>query len=121
MASNISVNHDIHLRPQERQTIQQSTAQRSAYPMYAHGTPSDDSDGQFSLTKVALAEVQNRTSLDVEAGFARNRLSFWDIAGSGLAKLSNVTGDPLTVEKERADDGRITQFALGDRFSFSRR
>ena len=69
-----------------------------------------------ALPQLALAEFQKRSGID----FAPERVSVWDIAGAGLATISQLTGRSLTVQKKRNDSGRITYLAIGDNFEISR-
>lgn len=107
-----------NIQPEQRPAEPLSTAGQTQTASHPATEPEA---GTTSLTSFALAELQDRTGINVPEGISRDRFSAWDLAGAGLARISNVTGTPLTVEQERNERGRIVQFALGDNFSFSRR
>lgn len=77
-------------------------------------------DDYITIPQLALAELQKRSGVDVGA-VAPERLSFWDLAGQGLAAISQVTGNSLTVKKERNKKGNVTFLAIGNNFEISRR
>ncbi len=81
-------------------------------------------DNSFSFAQTNESRESN-SSIDferIEDGIAnRNRFNLWDLAAAGLAGLSNLTGTPLTVEKERDQQGNVVELALGDNFSISRK
>jgi hypothetical protein len=53
--------------------------------------------------------------------FDRSRLTLWEIAGRGLAGISNLAGIPLNVEQERDANGGLIQLAVGDSFEIRKR
>ncbi len=69
-----------------------------------------------TLPQLALTEFQKRAGIDV----APERFSVWDLAGSGLAAISQIRGNPLTVQKERNQQGKVTYLAIGNSFEISR-
>ena len=76
-----------------------------------------------SFAAIAYTSFERGTGLNIEniqQELSRDRLSFWDIAGAGLAGISRITGTSLTVEKERDEDGKITLLAIGDRLRLVR-
>lgn len=77
----------------------------------------------ISLASLARSGIERTTGINfdrVEEEIRSDRLSFWDLAGAGLAGISQITGTSLTIDKERDEDGRITLLAIGDRFRIKR-
>jgi hypothetical protein len=77
-----------------------------------------------ALASLALNRLQRSIPdevREVEEQISGGRLSLWDIAGMGLASISNATGISLNVEQERDESGRLVQFAVGDAFEYRRR
>lgn len=78
---------------------------------------------QFSLADIATSGIEKRTGIDVEQmgkDIKDRNFGFWDIAGAGLAGLSQLTGTSLNIDKERDEKGRITLLAIGERFQVQR-
>ncbi len=94
--------------------VQQQT--QSYTPLLQAVSESHHDDGSPTLPQLALAEIQKRAGIDV----APERLSIWDLAGSGLAAISQIRGKPLTVQKERNQQGKLTYLAIGNSFEISR-
>ncbi len=127
LAERIIHQHNIELTPAQAEystTREQFLPQRTVLPeagqqtysSFAQAHPAHHDDpAPSSLMQLALDDFQQRSNINVR------RVSAWDVAGAGLARISEITGTPLTVEQERDQEGRIVQFALGDRFSISRR
>lgn len=89
---------------------------QNEFPASQHVSTGSRDDDYTSITQLALAEFQNVSGLDV----IPERFSLGDVAGAGLAAISRLTGRPLTVQKERNEEGNITYFAIGDSFKISR-
>lgn len=121
MASNILVNKDISLDHSQKQTnIKQKPE------TYTYSGSSNKEDFHSSETaNISQSNIEESSSFDIqsiEEGIAnRHRLTFWDVAAAGLAGISKLTGNPLTVQKERDQEGKVVELALGDGFSFSRK
>ncbi len=81
--------------------------------------PEDHYDDPLTIPQFALAELEKRSGVNVRS-LAPGNISVWDLAGTGLAAISNITGNPLTVNKERNEKGNITLLAIGDNFVISR-
>lgn len=76
-----------------------------------------------SLTDLAYSGIERSTGLDIknmESPFTNRNFGLWDIAGMGLAGISQITGTSLTIDKETDENGRITSLGIGDRFKISR-
>lgn len=76
-----------------------------------------------SLTDLAYSGIERSTGIDiksVETSITNRNFGLWDIAGIGLAGISQITGTSLTIDKERDENGRITSLGIGDRFKISR-
>lgn len=77
-----------------------------------------------SLVNLAYNEFERSTGVNlqnVEKQLAETRkYGIWDIAGLGLAGIGNLTGTPLTFDREQDDDGRIRSIGIGDKFRISR-
>jgi hypothetical protein len=127
LASQISVNHNIELTSNKTNNAVANlhsiyeTSNIYSGQALAHNQQSSEEDTSLSFSQYASNRFQNATNIDLTAGLSRNKLSLWDFAGAGLARLSNLTGSPLTVQKERDENGKIIEFALGERFSISKR
>ncbi|MBS4013236.1 MAG: hypothetical protein KGZ97_05670 [Bacteroidetes bacterium] len=131
LASNISVEKDISLSYQKQQTNLAASSSSIFGTSYDNNRIISEGDNNSmaysedtssrSLSQFAVNTIQSATNIDVSAGLNRNKMSFWDFAGAGLARISNITGNPLTVQKERDENGKIVEFALGERFSFSKK
>lgn len=76
-----------------------------------------------SLASLAYNRFEKTTGFDLQ-GFEKKvsetKFGFWDLAGLGLAGIGNLTGTPLTIEKERDENGRVTTFGIGEKFRISR-
>jgi hypothetical protein len=76
-----------------------------------------------SLASLAYSGIERTTGIDLQ-GFEKKvsetRMGLWDLAGLGLAGIGNLTGTPLTIDKERDENGRIRTFGIGERFKISR-
>lgn len=84
---------------------------------------SDPSKRYTSLASLAYDGIERTTGFDVEnfqEQVAEKRLGFWDLAGYSLAGIGQLTGTPLTINKERDENGRITSFGIGERFKIKR-
>lgn len=78
---------------------------------------------RFSLASIAYEGIERSTGLDVRAienQLSNRRFGLWDLAGYGLAGISQLTGTSLTVEREMDETGRLRRLGLGDRFRISR-
>jgi len=76
-----------------------------------------------SLVQLAFNRLQRSVGVDferVEGQLRETRIDFWEVAGLGLEGLNTLTGNHVTLEKERGEDGRIVQFAIGEGFEISR-
>ncbi len=131
LATNISVEKDITLGYQKQEPNLAASSSSIFGTSYDNNRITSDSDhnsmaysedtSSRTLSQFAVNTLQSATNIDVTAGLSRNKMSFWDFAGAGLARISNITGNPLTVQKERDESGKIVEFALGERFSFSKK
>ncbi len=76
-------------------------------------------DEYTTMPQLALAEFEKRSGVNITS-FVPENLSFWDFAGTGLAAISHITGNTLTLEQGRNEKGKITHLAIGDNFEISR-
>jgi hypothetical protein len=85
---------------------------QSTTPMYA------------SLVGLAYNELERTTGFSLQNAEKQlaetRRYGLWDIAGLGLAGIGNLTGTPLTIERDRDDDGRVKSIGIGERFRITR-
>ena len=76
-----------------------------------------------SLTELAFNGLERRTGIDVKAiegQLSERSFGIWDLAGLGLAGISQLTGTSLALEKETDENGRITTLGIGERFRLKR-
>ncbi len=76
-----------------------------------------------SLASLAFSGIERTTGVNVENvqnEISNRRPGIWDLAGAGLAGLSQITGTQLNVEHERDENGRLNLLAIGDRFRIER-
>ncbi len=76
-----------------------------------------------SLASLAYSGIERSTGVDLrnmENPFTDRNFGLWDIAGMGLAGISQITGTSLTVDKETDETGRITSLGIGERFRIRR-
>ncbi|MFW5687745.1 MAG: hypothetical protein ACOCXV_02350 [Bacteroidota bacterium] len=76
-----------------------------------------------SLTDLAYEGLEKSTGIDVrtiEGQLSERRFGLWDLAGIGLAGISQLTGTSLALEKETDEDGRITTLGIGEKFKIER-
>ncbi|MFN2394787.1 MAG: hypothetical protein ABR597_03770 [Bacteroidales bacterium] len=76
-----------------------------------------------TFSELALSGLEKNTGINVEeiqSNISEGRLSFWDVAGAGLAGLSKITGTSLTIDQERDENGRLSLLAIGDKFRIER-
>ncbi|GEM_PF-3551839 len=71
-----------------------------------------------TLPRLAMSELEKRTGFDFSSD--HRSASLRDLAGTGLAAISQITGSNLNVERERDENGRLNYLAIGDNFSISR-
>jgi hypothetical protein len=100
------------MRGEEWYTLEEDEEEEITEPRRNTSFASLAYNGLERTTGIDLAKVEDRIS--------NSNFSIWDIAGAGLAGLSQITNTSLNIEKERDDDGRITSFAIGDVFRISR-
>ncbi len=76
-----------------------------------------------SLASFAYSGIERTTGVNVENvqnEISNRRPGIWDLAGAGLAGLSQITGTQLTVEHDRDENGRLNLLAIGERFRIER-
>jgi len=76
-----------------------------------------------SLASLAYSGIERTTGINVENvqnEISNRRPGIWDLAGAGLAGLSQITGTQLTVEHGRDENGRLNLLAIGERFRIER-
>jgi hypothetical protein len=117
-------------------TKPESIEQRTEFAYWSARTyeyPEDDDELQptqspsnreyTSFASLAYSGIERVTGINVEQveeNIAGRNLSLWDLAGAGLAGISQLTGTSLTIDKDRDENGRITYLAIGDNFRISR-
>jgi hypothetical protein len=70
-----------------------------------------------SLAGLAYESFEKRTGISLTKAESQvSNLGFWDIAGIGLAGIGQLTGTPLTIDREKDENGRTRTFGIGDRF-----
>jgi hypothetical protein len=95
-------------------------------PMAAEdeGTSVASQEPQYTtLASLAYSGIERTTGVNVENvqnEISNRRPGIWDLAGAGLAGLSQITGTQLTVEHERDENGRLNLLAIGERFRIER-
>lgn len=121
MASNILVNKEISLNNSQKQTNIKQKPETYTYS----GSSNKEEFHSSETANISQSNIEESSTFDIqsiEEGIAnRHRLTFWDVAAAGLAGISKLTGNPLTVQKERDQEGKVVELALGDGFSFSRK
>ncbi len=95
----------------DQRTIYKEESTKITEPLYV------EEGGGFR--NVVFAEIQKRTRTDLDA-ISNENFSFWDLAGNGLAAISQITGSQLNVDKERDEEGKVTYLAVGNTFAISR-
>ncbi len=87
-------------------------------------TVSTQDDQKYtSFSELALSGLEKNTGINVreiQSNISEGSLSFWDVAGAGLAGLSKITGTSLAVEQQRDENGRLSLLAIGDKFRIER-
>lgn len=76
-----------------------------------------------TLASLAYSGIERTTGVNVENvqnEISNRRPGIWDLAGAGLAGLSQVTGTQLTIEHDRDENGRLNLLAIGERFRIER-
>ncbi len=76
-----------------------------------------------SLVQLAFNRLQRSVGVDferVEGQLKETRIDLWEVAGLGLEGLTTLAGNLVKVERERGEDGRIVQFAIGETLEISR-
>jgi len=77
-----------------------------------------------SLASLAYDGIERNTGIDVqnvENRIASRNYGLWDLAGYGLAGIGQLTGTPVSLERERDETGKVTTaLAIGERFRISR-
>ena len=100
---------------------------------FANLSHSADEDGETpvaspepeytSLASLAYSGIERTTGVNVENvqnEISNRRPGIWDLAGAGLAGLSQITGTQLTVDHDRDENGRLNLLAIGERFRIER-
>jgi len=70
-----------------------------------------------NFVNLAYGTVENATvsyAQNLENQVSARNFGFWDLAGYGLAGVAQLTGTPLTIDKDRDENGRITSFGIGN-------
>ncbi len=76
-----------------------------------------------TLASLAYSGIERTTGVNIENvqnEISNRRTGIWDLAGAGLAGLSQLTGTPLNVEHDRDENGRLNLLAIGERFRIER-
>lgn len=105
------------------QTYQEQLAEFVADEADGSLQAGESSRQSMAVSQFARNQLQERTGMDidaVEAVAASDGRTLRELAGVGLAGLNTLLGEPVILEEEPGQDGRITKVVIADLIEYRR-